>query len=243
MILLAPGLHALPAARRARRLALAAHAAHRRAGARVRRRRRAAVRLEPSRAVAAARPAARPASTRSATFWFDVTKSDWRDTMVLNVPPSLSGDHAAMYGSTSGSSSASSGRLLAAAGAVQLIRARTAARRCSCSRLYGVNVVFALSYNVGDAHVFYLPSHLMVALLAAPGLVLAGRIAGSARATWPPLLALDSGRRRARIGDYPGARSQRRPAADRGARGAHRGPRRSARHPAHRSRTGRSRTA
>src|SRR4030095_6348307 len=30
-------------------------------------------------------------------FWFDVTKSDWRDTMVLNVPQSMVGDHSAMY--------------------------------------------------------------------------------------------------------------------------------------------------
>src|SRR5262249_36450763 len=30
-------------------------------------------------------------------FWFDVTKTDWRDTMVLNVPRSLLADHAAMY--------------------------------------------------------------------------------------------------------------------------------------------------
>src|SRR5262249_44032511 len=33
------------------------------------------------------------------------------------------------------------------------------------------------TYNVGDAHVFYLPSHLILALLIAPGLVLAGDIA------------------------------------------------------------------
>ena len=30
-------------------------------------------------------------------FWFDITKSDWRDTMVLNVPRSMLRDHAAMY--------------------------------------------------------------------------------------------------------------------------------------------------
>src|SRR4029077_11281526 len=30
-------------------------------------------------------------------FWFDVTKSDWRDTMVMNVPSSLLRDHLAMY--------------------------------------------------------------------------------------------------------------------------------------------------
>ena len=30
-------------------------------------------------------------------FWFDVTKSDWRDTMVMNVPREMLRDHAAMY--------------------------------------------------------------------------------------------------------------------------------------------------
>ena len=30
-------------------------------------------------------------------FWFDVTKSDWRDTMVMNVPRSMLADHLAMY--------------------------------------------------------------------------------------------------------------------------------------------------
>ena len=43
-------------------------------------------------------------STRSGTFWFDVTKSDWRDTMVLNVPQSMLADHARCTGSTSASS-------------------------------------------------------------------------------------------------------------------------------------------
>ncbi len=36
--------------------------------------------------------------------------------------------------------------------------------------LYATNLAFAFSYNVGDAHVFYLPSHLIVALLAAPAM-------------------------------------------------------------------------
>jgi hypothetical protein len=42
--------------------------------------------------------------------------------------------------------------------------------------LYAVNVGFAYSYNVGDAHVFYLPSHLIVALLAGCGVAMAGRL-------------------------------------------------------------------
>ncbi|HEY3042721.1 MAG TPA: DUF2723 domain-containing protein, partial [Vicinamibacterales bacterium] len=30
-------------------------------------------------------------------FWFDVTKADWRETMVLEVPRAMVSDHAAMY--------------------------------------------------------------------------------------------------------------------------------------------------
>ena len=33
----------------------------------------------------------------AARFWFDVTKTDWRDTMVLNVPASMLPDHLRMY--------------------------------------------------------------------------------------------------------------------------------------------------
>ncbi len=42
--------------------------------------------------------------------------------------------------------------------------------------LFAANVVFAFSYNVGDSHVFYLPSHLIVALLVAPAIALRGRV-------------------------------------------------------------------
>ena len=56
------------------------------------------------------------------------------------------------------------------------------ATRALLLAIYVVNLVFAFGYNVGDTHVFYLPSHLMVALLAAPGLVLAGQRPPSAPA-------------------------------------------------------------
>ena len=32
-----------------------------------------------------------------ATFWFDVTKADWRDTMVLRVPASMIAERLRMY--------------------------------------------------------------------------------------------------------------------------------------------------
>jgi hypothetical protein len=112
-------------------------------------------------------------------FWFDVTKSDWRDTMVMNVPQSRLGDHLAMYWFDLRQQFGIAGPMLAAAGLLQL--ARTNARRAILLfTLFAANAIFAYSYNVGDAHVFYLPSHLLLALMAAPAVTLAGRFAGQA---------------------------------------------------------------
>ena len=107
-------------------------------------------------------------------FWFDVTKSDWRDTMVMNVPQSLLRDHVAMYWFDLRQQFGIMGPLLAIAGLVQLAIADRR-RALLMLTLFLANVVFAFSYNVGDSHVFYLPSHVLIAMLAAPALVLAGR--------------------------------------------------------------------
>jgi hypothetical protein len=109
-------------------------------------------------------------------FWFDVTKSDWRDTMVMNVPRSMLSDHLAMYWFDLRQQFGIVGPLLAAAGLAEL--ALTNLRRAIMMfTLYATSALFAFSYNVGDAHVFYLSSHLIVALLAAPGIALTGRLA------------------------------------------------------------------
>jgi hypothetical protein len=105
-------------------------------------------------------------------FWFDVTKSDWRDTMVMNVPRSMVRDHAAMYWFELRQQFGIVAPLLAVAGLAEL--ARTSRHRALLIlTLFAANLAFAFSYNVGDAHVFYLASHLFVALLAAPAVTLA----------------------------------------------------------------------
>jgi hypothetical protein len=109
------------------------------------------------------------------TFWFDVTKSDWRDTMVLHVPRSMLGDHAAMYWFDLRQQFGPIVPLLAVAGLVQLAT-QDARRALLMAVLFATNVAFAFSYNVGDAHVFYLPSHFIIALLVAPGVALAARL-------------------------------------------------------------------
>lgn len=109
------------------------------------------------------------------TLWFDVTKSDWRDTMVMQVPQSMLSDHVAMYWFDLRQQFGLAAPLLAIAGLAQL--AMVDARRAMLmALLFAANVTFAFSYNVGDAHVFYLPSHFILALLMAPGLALAGRL-------------------------------------------------------------------
>ena len=107
-------------------------------------------------------------------FWFDVTKSDWRDTMVMNVPRSMLADHVAMYWFDLTQQFGSVVPALAAVGWVGLAR-NNWRRAVLLLLLFAANVVFAFSYNVGDSHVFYLPSHLVVALLVAPAIVLIGR--------------------------------------------------------------------
>jgi transmembrane protein TMEM260 (protein O-mannosyltransferase) len=108
-------------------------------------------------------------------FWFDVTKTDWRETMVLNVPSSMLTDRLAMYWFDLRQQIGWPGVVLAIAGFLTLA-AEARPRAMLMATLYVVNVGFAYSYNVGDAHVFYLPSHLVLALAAAPGIVAAAQI-------------------------------------------------------------------
>ena len=121
-------------------------------------------------------------------FWFDVTKTDWRETMVMQVPRGMLGDHAAMYAFDLGQQFGWIGPLAAIAGLAQLAR-RHWRRAALMFTLYLANVLFAFGYNVGDTHVFYLPSHLMVALLAAPGLVLVGDVIGRRQSAAALLMA------------------------------------------------------
>jgi hypothetical protein len=102
-------------------------------------------------------------------FWFDVTKSDWRDTMILEVPSSMTLERLRMYGFDVTQQFGWILPLVALAGFYRL--ARTNRRRAVLLALvYAANVLFALGYNVGDSHVFFLPSHLVLALLVAPGI-------------------------------------------------------------------------
>jgi hypothetical protein len=102
---------------------------------------------------------------RAAAFWFDTTKADWRESMVLGVPGSEVGDRMAMWWFDLRQQFGVPGIALAACGAVALLwRAR--AWGVLFVSAYLISTLFALTYNVGDTHVFLLPGHLIVALCA-----------------------------------------------------------------------------
>ena len=121
-------------------------------------------------------------------FWFDITKADWRDTMVMHVPQTMLRNHLAMYWFDLQQQFGLVGPALALAGLAQLLWT-SRARAALMMLLYAVNVAFAYSYNVGDAHVFYLPSHVIVAILAGCGVSVTGRFAARATPIAAALLA------------------------------------------------------
>jgi hypothetical protein len=129
-----------------------------------------------------------------ASFWFDVTKSDWRDTMVAQVPGGMAAERLRMYLFEVTQQFGPLLPLASLVGVYALFR-RSRSRGVLIFGMYVVNVAFALTYNVGDSHVFFLPSHLVLALLTAVGLAqldTAARLRGAAAAV-ALLLALDQG--------------------------------------------------
>jgi hypothetical protein len=114
------------------------------------------------------------------TFWFDITKADWRQTMILSVPSSMTVDRLRMYLFDLTQQFGWVGPLLALVGIVGLART-SISRALLLLAVYLTTTLFALTYSVGDTHVFLLPSHLIVSLLAAPGIVFAATVQTSAR--------------------------------------------------------------
>jgi hypothetical protein len=113
------------------------------------------------------------------TFWFDVTKSDWRATMVAGVQESVLRNRLAMYWFDVRQQFGTPGVALAVAGLVWMLWPgrlpkpfdRLTRPRLGLALLVGFLScwVFAFTYNVGDTHVFYMPSHVFVALFAGLG--------------------------------------------------------------------------
>ena len=102
---------------------------------------------------------------RLAAFWLDATKSDWRGEMVLGIHPSQLWDRIQMWLWDARQQFGAIGLLLAVAGGIRLW---TVSRAWAVYvwLAYAISTIFALTYNVGDTHVFLLPGHLFTALAA-----------------------------------------------------------------------------
>ncbi len=99
-------------------------------------------------------------------FWFDVTKADWRESFILGVSSTRLPNRLSMYWFDLQQQFGRLGVGAAALGAAYLMWTRPW-RGLLTATVYAANMLFALTYNVGDTHVFFLPAHLAVALFAA----------------------------------------------------------------------------
>jgi hypothetical protein len=102
------------------------------------------------------------------TFWFDVTKSDWRETLVGTVPRSQMANRAAMWLFDLRQQFGAAGAILGAIGAGWIWQGKRAAF-VLLAGAWTLTAAFAFWYNVGDTHVFFLPAHSVFALFAGAG--------------------------------------------------------------------------
>ena len=121
------------------------------------------------------------------TFWYDVTKADWRATMVMGVHESALTARRAMYWFDVRQQIGLAGIALAVLGAADLLRRPRPFLLLATAGLTAF--AFAYTYNVGDVHVFFLPSHQVLVVFAAAGGAALVRAAGRTRRTWATALA------------------------------------------------------
>lgn len=123
------------------------------------------------------------------TFWFDVTKSDWRATLVGTVPVPQWGNRMAMYWWDLRQQFGLLGIAISALGVLVMLRG-VAAVAVALLVAYAATFAFAFIYNVGDTHVFLLPSHQVVATFGAAGAAAVLTMAARAGRRWHVLTAL-----------------------------------------------------
>jgi hypothetical protein len=102
---------------------------------------------------------------RLRAFWFDVTKADWRESMVLGISNADVPARLRMFAFDARQQFGIAGLVCAVCGALTLWR-MSRAWAALVLLAYVVNTAFAFSYNVGDPHVFFLPGHYFAALAA-----------------------------------------------------------------------------
>lgn len=103
-----------------------------------------------------------------ARFWFDVTKADWRETLIMGVSETGLQNRPAMYWWDLRQQFGVPGIVLAVIGLGYLL-SRWPRRAALLLVLYVTALAFAWTYNVGDAYIFFLPSHYLIALWAGAG--------------------------------------------------------------------------
>ena len=108
-------------------------------------------------------------SDRLSAFWFDVTKADWRESMVLGVQAPDTGKQTRHVGlgRTTAVRPCGVSILAVAPEPFALVDLARHGRRSSGSHTQSIRC-FAVTYNVGDSHVFFLPGHFFAAFAAAP---------------------------------------------------------------------------
>lgn len=111
------------------------------------------------------------AADRFAAFWFDTTKQDWRESMVLGVEGNQIADRIAMWAFDSRQQFGIVGLGLAVMGLFAIWRASRPWAWLVVT-VYAASTLFALTYKVGDAHVFFLPAHFVTALAAGAAVTL-----------------------------------------------------------------------
>jgi Protein of unknown function (DUF2723) len=104
-----------------------------------------------------------------AKFWFDVTKADWRESLVMTVSQMGRQTRPAMYWFDLRQQFGVPGVLLASIG-IAYVTIRWPRRGVLLLLVYASNLAFAWTYNVGDAYIFFLPSHYVVAVCAGAGI-------------------------------------------------------------------------
>jgi hypothetical protein len=103
-----------------------------------------------------------------AEFWFDVTKADWRESLVMSLSESGLQTRPAMYWFDLRQQFGVPGIVLAAVGAVYVFL-RWPHYGLMLLVIYLANLGFAWTYNVGDPYIFFLPAHYVVALCGGAG--------------------------------------------------------------------------
>lgn len=107
-------------------------------------------------------------SDRVAAFWLDVTKADWREQMVLGISSSQAWDRLRMWAWDARQQFGIFGVFLSALGAIRLW-SLSKPWAVFVSLAFTIATAFALTYNVGDTHVFLLPGHFLMAIAIGVG--------------------------------------------------------------------------